>query len=186
MGAISWETLYQALIAERMDWSRNELLCAAAVLAAAAVIALALLRAGKIRARQAVGAVLLAAWGCFVIGYCVFARPPESRFDCQLELFWSWREAMDGDALRLVENVLNVFLLLPVGLLLPVVLDKRIPWWMGLLLGLLLSLGIEGLQYATHRGTFDVDDIFYNCVGCMASVIAGSRMTRRNRRDRRS
>lgn len=64
-----------------------------------------------------------------------------------------------------------MFLLLPVGTLLPIGLRKQLNWWQGLLVGILLSGIIELLQLILCRGLFEFDDIFHNSIGCMIGCI---------------
>lgn len=76
--------------------------------------------------------------------------------------------------LLLIENILNLFLLFPVGILLPIFLDRKMPWWQGLLVGLLISAVVEILQLLMCRGLFEFDDMIHNGFGCMlGTVIVG-------------
>lgn len=63
--------------------------------------------------------------------------------------------------------LMNVFLLVPIGLSLPFVFGgstgKRI--LLTILVGLLLSVSIEAIQYFAHLGMAETDDIICNTVG---------------------
>ena len=88
-----------------------------------------------------------------VYGSTVFSRVPSTR-KYQLELFWSWKEIIHpigrlGSASRydlLLENILNIVMLLPLGLCLPLAYGKSITWKKGLLIGICISFSIELLQ----------------------------------------
>lgn len=60
--------------------------------------------------------------------------------------------------------VLNMLLLMPIGILLPVILQKRFFFW-PVLIGFGCSLAIELMQYYFRCGMFELDDLFNNTVG---------------------
>lgn len=61
--------------------------------------------------------------------------------------------------------ILNILLFVPLGYLLPLSLNKLDKWHIVLVIGIGLSAAIETAQLLTHRGWFDVDDIFHNGLG---------------------
>lgn len=63
--------------------------------------------------------------------------------------------------------ILNLLMLLPLGYLLPLCHRGMKRCWSVILTGFVLSLLIEILQLLTHRGWFDVDDIFLNTLGAL-------------------
>jgi len=110
---------------------------------------------------------LLAAWLFFTLADTVFCREPGTSRSMQLRLFWSYFSGIPD--LRAV-NLLNIFLLMPAGFLLPVVGVRK--FWKAALSGFLWSLLIESLQYATRRGLFEADDLFHNTLGaCLGYLI---------------
>ena len=72
------------------------------------------------------------------------------------------------------EMLMNVFLFVPLGLSLPFVIDinkhKYITIVLTILIGLLMSITIEYLQYYYHIGNVEIDDVIMNTIG----VIVGS------------
>lgn len=61
---------------------------------------------------------------------------------------------------------LNIVLFVPLGYLLP--FHLRLPkFWRVLAIGVLVSLLIETVQFFTHLGWFDVDDVFMNVLGAI-------------------
>ena len=75
--------------------------------------------------------------------------------------FWSY------DRLELlVENIMNVVVFVPVGLLLGIAFKKK-TWWKVLLIGCGISVTIEALQFFLMRGFSEVDDVIHNTVGCL-------------------
>ena len=75
--------------------------------------------------------------------------------------FWSY----DRPDL-LVENIMNVVVFVPVGLLLGIAF-KQMTWWKALLIGCGISVTIEALQLFFLRGFSEVDDVMHNTVGCL-------------------
>ena len=102
---------------------------------------------------------LLAGWLFLTLSSTVLSRAPFLGQHLELHLFWPYRA---GSSELLKENFLNVFLLMPVGVLLPCV---GAGFGQTVLFGSLWSLMIETLQLITQRGLFELDDIFHNTVG---------------------
>ena len=80
----------------------------------------------KITKKQMFFSILFFLYILHVYGSTVFSRLPSTR-KYQLEVFWSWKEIIHpigrlGSASRydlLLENLLNIVMLLPLGLCLP-------------------------------------------------------------------
>ncbi|MCH1951114.1 VanZ family protein [Enterocloster sp. OA13] len=86
-------------------------------------------------------------------------------------MFWSWKKVLNGDSELLKENLLNCVLLIPMGLLLPIMLDFNIRWWEGLLIETVVSAVIETYQLVFCRGLFEWDDMIHNGIGCMIGCV---------------
>lgn len=76
-------------------------------------------------------------------------------------LFWSYSRPE-----LFVENVMNVVVFVPVGMLLGCA-SKGMRWWMALLIGVGISVSIEALQLVFKRGFSEFDDVMHNTFGCM-------------------
>lgn len=83
----------------------------------------------------------------------------ERKYD--LQPFWSY----DKPEL-MVENVMNVVVFVPIGILLGWAFQK-IKWWQVLIVGSLISLSIEVMQFGLKRGFAETDDVMHNTLGCM-------------------
>ena len=92
-------------------------------------------------------------------------------------LFWSYKDAFavkDGriTILRLGlarQILLNILVYVPVGLLMPLVYKKH-PYISTLMTGFILSLLTEVMQFITHRGLCELDDLFNNTLGCLIGM----------------
>lgn len=172
--------LYQIMISHNRAWTIREMICFSVIFVIAAYISLRLVRKQKIVVSQAAAGLLLLLFLGLVFGSTVFTREPGLHHKYELELFWSWKAVYHGNRELLTENLLNMVLLLPAGLLLPVIVRRRLAWWKGLLAGMLVSFVIEICQLVFCRGLFEWDDIIHNGIGCMMGcVISGWLMKRR-------
>lgn len=173
------DNFYELFLNSKLNWTNRELVCIFSILIATVIILFILLAKKKIKLFQAISAFLLTVFLCLLFSYCVFTRLPKSKPYYNLELFWSWRRALDGNAYLQQEILLNIVLLMPVGFLMPVMIDKKVSWWKGLLVGLFLSACIEVLQLVPRRGLFEWDDMLHNSIGCMIGTIASSYIIRK-------
>ena len=74
----------------------------------------------------------------------------------------------DMPGIRSFSNLFgNIFIFVPVGILLPLVHRASKNLWIMLLNALLLIVGIEVFQLFSNFGAFDVDDIILNCFGVL-------------------
>ena len=86
--------------------------------------------------------------------------------------FWSYNRPE-----LLVENIMNVIVFIPVGILLGIAF-KQISWWKALLIGCSISITIETLQFWFMKGFSEVDDVMHNTLGCIVGyiMVKGSRL----------
>ena len=80
--------------------------------------------------------------------------------------FWSYKEIIDGKELLLVENIMNILIFVPIGILLGCSF-RTMSWKLCLLTGCLLSVCIEIFQFMLKRGFTEFDDVMHNTLGCM-------------------
>ena len=80
--------------------------------------------------------------------------------------FWSYQAIQEGREDLLAENIMNVVVFIPVGVLLGCAI-KSLNWWKVLLIGGCLSLSIELLQLILKRGFSEIDDVTHNTLGCL-------------------
>lgn len=159
--------LYQMVAVHSRPWSDREILFFGSVILVCLLFLLAAVRMHKIMKTQALGAGIALVYMVIIFGSTVFTRGVSSR-QCELTVFWSWREALvDHDWEMMTEILLNCVMLMPVGILLPVAAGRRVHPVMALLLGVILSGTIEVSQFVFARGLFEWDDIIHNSLGCM-------------------
>jgi glycopeptide antibiotics resistance protein len=107
----------------------------------------------------------------FIYGITVIFRTTNAKLSHCFSPFSSYKSLLQGEMPPLLyEMVTNVLLFIPVGLLLSQQVLKctaRQQWFIVFLLGLGLSLSIELLQLAFQKGSFEIDDIIHNTLGCL-------------------
>ena len=125
------------------------------------------------RTRLQEGAMIcLAIYLFLVLSSLVLVRPTGENYTYQLELCWSYKRLfLQGNRFYLWENLLNVILFVPAGFLIKMSFPQ-IRIWQILLLGAVISLGLEGMQLVLKRGLFEFDDIVHNTLGaCIGGCI---------------
>lgn len=95
--------------------------------------------------------------------FAVLIRDAREMSSVKLELFWGYN---NPSKYVVRDNILNIASFVPIGLMAGVVF-RRQRIIKALLIGLLVSIVIEGSQFMWHRGVFDVDDLFNNTVGAL-------------------
>ena len=87
--------------------------------------------------------------------------------------FWSYNRPD-----LLVENVMNVVVFIPIGMILGSLLRIKGSWLVALLIGCSVSITIEVLQFCFMKGFSEMDDVMHNTVGCLIGwcMVKGSRL----------
>ncbi len=146
-------------------WSPEQAFYGLLIVLVVLVLFLVLNLLGKTRFRQGLSAVVLTIYLTFVLGSTVFTRDPGQFMTPNFHLLMSYRVMMASQSYLAAKGiVLNMLLLMPIGLLLPVILQKRFFLW-PVLVGFGCSLMIELMQYYFRCGMFDVDDLLNNTLG---------------------
>lgn len=108
----------------------------------------------------------------------------ERKYD--FHLFWSYKAIIEGGRTSLIyENILNIVLFIPVGLLLRAVLQKK-RLFRTVIVSIFISIIIEILQFSLKKGFSELDDVIHNTLGCVigygiAKMIILSFMSLNNR-----
>ena len=177
--------IYQTVISHYPHWSKIELIAVVIVMIISFIILERFYKKDKINKIQMFFCILFIIYLLHVYGSTVFSRLPSKRI-CKLEVFWSWKEILNSMNTTypkyelFLENILNVIMLLPLGIFLPLVYGKKIDWKVGLLIGFCISFSIELMQLILCRGMFDVDDIIHNSLGFLIGILISNRILRKS------
>lgn len=122
----------------------------------------------------------------------ILFRPVKSGMAAELELLWSYREALSiagglavSDMGVLVEILLNVLLYIPMGYLLPFVWPELRPR-RGPVSGRIVAIGFacsvltELAQLIFRIGLFEFDDMLNNTLGCLIGCVLYEIIQRRH------
>lgn len=94
--------------------------------------------------------------------------------------FHSYREVWNGGNPEIYRsNFMNAVLFYPAGLLGTVILPKKWPGWVRILLVVAvfcgISVGIEYVQYSYALGRCEIDDVIHNTLGALlGAIISGA------------
>ena len=122
-------------------------------------------------------ALLLIEYIFLIFCSTVFFRTTSELRKYDFQPFWSYKAIQDGREDLLAENIMNVVVFVPVGLLFGIAF-KQMTWWKALMIGCSISVTIESLQFFLMRGFSEVDDVMHNTVGCIIGwcMVKGSRL----------
>lgn len=88
----------------------------------------------------------------------------------EIRRFYIYRQKL-GMSAFLINIFGNILAFLPFGFFRPIIGRRRHSFIRTLIQGFLFSLIIEIIQISLNVGSFDVDDIFLNTVGCIIGYI---------------
>lgn len=159
--------IYQIWSTYNRQWSSYEILVFVGVITLVCIIMTVCVHKKKLSVIQVVAILALMLFLGIVFGSTIFTRTGTIR-QYKLVPFWSWRNIIRyHDWMLLKDNLLNCILLLPAGVLLPVIANYKIKWYQALVVGILISAIIEFSQLIFMRGLFEWDDMIHNGLGCM-------------------
>ena len=118
----------------------------------------------------------------------LFSRTASGEARYELELFWSYRRAIETQSPFWRRQILyNVLAFLPIGNALNYLMDNKRKWYYAVLVFAAVSVSVELIQLFFHLGLFEFDDIFDNLLGGILGYIIAEcmrKMCKRNRNNR--
>ncbi len=125
----------------------------------------------KGKKRLSIGKLIwLIAFVCYVLmlGSVTILSRGNSYNGGRYPLFYSYRDAWYSFSAQEWRNlILNIWMFVPLGFLLPMGVRKMRRFWKTALCGFVVTVVIETLQRLTQRGMFEWDDVLNNTVGSM-------------------
>ena len=110
--------------------------------------------------------------------YCstVIFRERKEKIGFNYTPFWSYEAIQNGQESLIIENIMNMLVFLPVGIMIGLILllyKNKISTKMylkggglALAVGLCISVSVEVMQFYLKRGFSEVDDVIHNTLGC--------------------
>jgi glycopeptide antibiotics resistance protein len=97
-------------------------------------------------------------------------RKASINYDFNFTPLWSYKAILEGKTELLLENVMNILVFVPIGLLLSLSINKR-TWIRVIGGGGAISVSIETMQFLFKRGFSELDDVIHNLIGCIFGYI---------------
>lgn len=108
-----------------------------------------------------VSLLTLLEYSLLIYSSTVFFRPSKEEREYSISLFWSYsRQDLTSEIL------MNVVSFVPIGFLLGCSFAKM-SWRRIVLVGCMLSISIEMLQFIFRKGFSEIDDLVHNTIGCL-------------------
>lgn len=164
------------ILTHNRAWTIRELVFFFIIFLGVTFIGYMLLKNKKIKVSQFIAGESLFLFLVVVLASTVFTRTSNGVHTYELIPLWSWYEIIAGNTALLEEIVLNMILLLPAGMLLPFVFDKKIKWYKAFVVGFIFSAFIEVCQLVLCRGLFEWDDMIHNALGAMVGCIVSNKV----------
>lgn len=103
--------------------------------------------------------------------FLTMVRHPYPEMKYELSFLWEYRYALAGNRFLMREIRDNIFLFVPLGILLSEGLYRsghKASGWRVVALGFVVSLTVEVIQLVFKLGLFEFDDMFNNTIGALA------------------
>ena len=110
--------------------------------------------------------LLFVFYGLYMICITVVYRHQLSESRMNLIPLWSYKAIMNGKILLIKEIIMNIVAFIPIGVMIPIFYKKAL-WWQIVLVGSMVSVSVELLQYYYKRGLCEFDDVFHNTLGSL-------------------
>lgn len=170
--------LYQIFITHNRLWSVRETVVFLLLLFLITGLLAIQLRRGKLKKIQFFSGIALYVFLSVVFGSTVFTRTSGKRM-YELLPFWSWGKVIfEHDLMLLQENLLNIILFFPIGVLLELC-SKKMKGKHAASIGLGISAVIELSQLILCRGWFEWDDMIHNTIGCVCGFLITKKLRKR-------
>lgn len=115
---------------------------------------------------QASALIFFIIYGLYVICTTVLYRHLLAESRINLIPLWSYTAIMNGEVKLIKQIIMNIMVFVPIGVSLAICIRKT-TWWKVILIGCMVSICVELLQYHFRRGLCEFDDVFHNTIGCL-------------------
>lgn len=150
----------------------NRIIISMIAFAVFCTVSIFLYKRQKFNKMQCAAAILLSLYIVVLLYFTVTGRYSHEEYEYKINFFTSYRWFFQYNGEQVLRQLLiNYVMLMPVGFLLPVVINAKHKYLITLALSLLLTVFIETLQLITKCGSFEVDDIINNFVGAVLGML---------------
>lgn len=130
--------------------------------------------------RKKKAAVGLSFYFMLILQMGVFFRP----FGSVREIKWIPFNTPGGDNLIFLLATANAVIFIPLGILVPMVFGRINSWWKMMIVALVVSFGIETIQYVLECGHSELEDVIMNTIGGIIGYFIIKTIRKRNDRNK--
>ena len=150
----------------------NRIIISVIAFAAFCAVSIFLYKKHKFNKVQCVAAILLSLYIVVLLYFTVVGRYSHEEYEYKINFFTSYRWFFEHNGEQVLRQLLiNLVMLMPVGFILPVVINAKHKYLITMALSLLLTVFIETMQLITKCGSFEIDDIINNFVGAVIGML---------------
>ena len=150
----------------------NRIIISVIAFAVFCAVSIFLYKKHKFNKLQCGAAILLSLYIVVLLYFTVVGRYSHEEYEYKINFFTSYRWFFQYNGEQVLRQLLiNFVMLLPVGFLLPVVIQAKHKYLITMALSLLLTVFIETMQLITKCGSFEIDDIINNFVGAVIGML---------------
>ena len=131
--------------------------------------------------RRKIARVGMGLYAFFVLYKTVLSRKSGTTI-IKMDLGWSYKALICGEAGMFSQIYLNIMLFIPIGLFCGILFlnTKKRSRLLAVRLGVIFTTIIECLQLILRCGTFELDDILNNTIGTIIGVIIADKINKKN------
>ena len=150
----------------------NRIIISVIAFAVFCAVSIILYKRQKFNTVQCVAAILLSLYIVVLLYFTVVGRYSHEEYGYEIQFFTSYRWFFKYNGEQVLRQLLiNLVMLMPVGFLLPIVINAKHKYLITMALSLLLTVFIETMQLITKCGSFEVDDIINNFIGAVIGML---------------
>ena len=150
----------------------NRIIISVIAFAAFCAVSIFLYKKHKFNKVQCGAAILLSLYIVVLLYFTVTGRYSHEEYEYKINFFTSYRWFFEHNGEQVLRQLLiNLVMLMPVGFILPVVINAKHKYLITMALSLLLTVFIETMQLITKCGSFEIDDIINNFVGAVIGML---------------
>ena len=136
-------------------------------------IAFMLYKRQKLNKLQFIVSIMLSAYVVLMLYFTVIGRYSWNIYRYDFDALAAYKRLfLTFDKQEIRQFLINVFMIVPIGSLTPLIISKKHKYILTLICCIALTLTIEFLQFFTRCGTFEVSDLINNMIGAVLGVMA--------------
>ena len=150
----------------------NRIIISVIAFAVFCAVSIFLYKKHKFNKLQCGAAIVLSLYIVVLLYFTVVGRYSHEESEYKINFFTSYRWFFQYNGEQVLRQLLiNLVMLMPVGFLLPIIINTKQKYLVTLALSLQLTVFIETMQLITKCGSFEIDDIINNFIGAVLGML---------------